>query len=87
MQGRLPPWANQLRADGAPERNELVRTLLTYIAADLSIERAARELFVHPNTIRYRLRRLSTLTGLDVRRFFDLVELVTAVRLLPVRLR
>jgi DNA-binding PucR family transcriptional regulator len=51
--------------------------------ADLSVERAARALFVHPNTVRYRLRRLAKLTGLDVARFYDLVELLTAIRLLP----
>jgi hypothetical protein len=83
VQRRLPAWVNDLAAEGAPERNELIRTLLAYLAADLSIDRAARELFVHPNTVRYRLRRLTKLTGLDVGRFYDLLELVTAVRLLP----
>jgi sugar diacid utilization regulator len=83
VQRRLPPWAGDLAAEGAPERSDLIRTLLAYIAANMSIERTARELFVHPNTVRYRLRRLSKVTGLDVASFYDLVELVTAVRLLP----
>jgi hypothetical protein len=83
LQRRLPAWAGDLTAEGPAERNDLVHTLLAYLAADMSIERTARELFVHPNTVRYRLRRLSRLTGLDVGSFYDLVELVTAVRLLP----
>jgi sugar diacid utilization regulator len=83
VQRRLPPWAGELAAEIASDQSDLIRTLLAYLAANMSIERTARELFVHPNTVRYRLRRLSKLTGLDVASFYDLVELVTAVRLLP----
>ncbi len=83
VQRHLPPWARDLAAEGSPEQNDLVQTLFAYLAADLNDEQRARALFVHPNTVRYRLRRLSRLTGLDVSSFYDLVELVTAVRLLP----
>ena len=83
LQRRLPLWARDLANESAAVRDDLIGTLLAYVAADLRIEHAARELFVHPNTVRYRLRRLSRLTGLDITRFYDLVELVTALRLLP----
>ncbi len=83
VQRRLPPWADDLAADGSPQRNDLIRTLLAYVAANMSVERSARALFVHPNTVRYRLRRLAKLTGLDVDSFYDLIELMTVVRLLP----
>ena len=79
VERRLPTWARELAA----EQNDLVETLLAYLAADMSIERAAHALTVHPNTVRYRLRRLSKLTGLNASSFYDLVELVTATRLLP----
>jgi sugar diacid utilization regulator len=36
---------------------------------------------VHPNTVRYRLRRISDLTGLDTQRFSGQVELLTIARL------
>jgi sugar diacid utilization regulator len=36
---------------------------------------------VHPNTVRYRLRRISELIGLDTQRFSGLVELLTIARL------
>jgi len=47
-------------ADGA---GDLLATLTSYLDASGSIEGAARALFVHPNTVRYRLRRVSEVTG------------------------
>lgn len=41
----------------------LVATLDAYLDAGGVLEAAARTLFVHPNTVRYRLRRISELTG------------------------
>jgi hypothetical protein len=43
---------------------ELLETLDAFFAAGGVLESAARALFVHPNTVRYRLRRVSELTGL-----------------------
>ncbi|GAA1596096.1 fatty acid biosynthesis transcriptional regulator FasR [Actinomadura kijaniata] len=48
-------------AAGAP----LLDTLATYLEQGSSLEATARLLFVHPNTVRYRLRRVSELTGLS----------------------
>jgi hypothetical protein len=42
---------------------ELLRTLATYLEGGSALEACARALFVHPNTVRYRLRRVSELTG------------------------
>jgi DNA-binding PucR family transcriptional regulator len=42
----------------------LVETLAAYLERTGSLEGAARELFVHPNTVRYRLRRVADVTGL-----------------------
>ena len=41
----------------------LVDTLATYLEQGSSLEATARMLFVHPNTVRYRLRRVTELTG------------------------
>jgi DNA-binding PucR family transcriptional regulator len=40
----------------------LLDTLTTYLEQGSSLEKAARLLFVHPNTVRYRLRRVTELT-------------------------
>jgi hypothetical protein len=55
-------------------------TVLAYAAADLSIRRTAERLCVHPNTVRYRLRRIFDITGLDVRSFEGLMDMVTVIR-------
>ena len=41
----------------------LLDTLTTYLEQGSSLEATARMLFVHPNTVRYRLRRVTELTG------------------------
>ena len=51
---------NPMLAAGAP----LLDTLTTYLEQGSSLEATARLLFVHPNTVRYRLRRVAELTGL-----------------------
>ena len=59
MLGRLE--ANDKRGDG-----ELVRTLEAYFASKNSPTEAAERLHVHRNTLLYRLRRIQTITGLDL---------------------
>lgn len=53
----------------------LLDTLSVYLEQASSLEGAARMLFVHPNTVRYRLRRVTDITGYapsDVRSAFTL---------------
>lgn len=45
--------------------NALAETLSSYLALGHSLEGTARELFVHANTVRYRLKRVSEVTGWD----------------------
>jgi hypothetical protein len=42
---------------------ELLETLDTFLANGGALEATARALFVHPNTVRYRLRRVAEVTG------------------------
>lgn len=44
---------------------ELLITLWAYLDNGRSLEATARELFVHPNTVRYRLKRISEVIGWD----------------------
>jgi hypothetical protein len=44
---------------------ELLNTLWAYLDNGRSLEATARELFVHPNTVRYRLKRVGDVIGWD----------------------
>ncbi|MCL1871871.1 MAG: helix-turn-helix domain-containing protein [Promicromonosporaceae bacterium] len=43
----------------------VLETLSAYLGTGRSLEAAARQLYVHPNTVRYRLRKVSEVTGWD----------------------
>ncbi|WP_245649717.1 PucR family transcriptional regulator [Nocardia shimofusensis] len=45
---------------------ELFDTARAYLRNDMNRRRTARQLFVHPNTVDYRLRRIVQLTGMDL---------------------
>ncbi|WP_433311488.1 PucR family transcriptional regulator [Micromonospora sp. CA-269861] len=75
-------YATLVRAGG-----ELLATLDAFLAAGGTLESAARALFVHPNTVRYRLRRIAEVTGfspLSPRDAFALQVALTVGRLDPV---
>lgn len=48
----------------ATSRGTLLETLAAWFEHGSSIEATARALFVHPNTVRYRLRQVADMTGL-----------------------
>lgn len=60
--------------------SQLVQTLETYLEARRGITETARSLTVHPNTLRQRLDRIESLTGLDLANA-DLLSLELALRL------
>ncbi|WP_234367301.1 MULTISPECIES: PucR family transcriptional regulator [Streptomyces] len=70
----------------APERARLLRTLGQWFASGGVAAETAQRLFVHPNTVRYRLRRIEELTGRslsDPTSLADLGAALYALRLLP----
>ncbi|HEX2356030.1 MAG TPA: helix-turn-helix domain-containing protein [Micromonosporaceae bacterium] len=78
---RQSVYGSLVRAGG-----ELLETLDGFFAAGGVLESAARALFVHPNTVRYRLRRIAEVTGfspLTPRDAFALRVALTIGRLDP----
>ncbi len=57
----------RLLAYDRQRRAELTRTLDVYLTRRGNIAATAQALYVHPNTLRQRLRRIEEITGLDVR--------------------
>ena len=60
--------------------DELMRSLEIYIEQNGQWEKAARELFCHRHTLRYRIRRIEQLTGRDLSRAQDRIEFWLALR-------
>jgi len=63
----------------APVGTEVLDTVRTFLAHDLGAEAAAEALAVHPNTVRNRLHRYESLTGLSLRALDDLVQIRLAL--------
>lgn len=57
-----------------------IETIEALADADLSIRGAAANLYVHPNTVVYRLGRIRELTGFDPRHTYDLSAFLLALR-------
>jgi len=65
----------------AAGQGALLDTLTAYLGTGRSLEAAARSLYVHPNTVRYRLRRVAEITGWDPLDARDSYVLQTSVAL------
>lgn len=60
---------------------ELLRTLEAYFNTECNAKETAAVLFIHENTMRYRLRKIENLLGRDLRRHNDVFELELAIRI------
>jgi phosphoglycolate phosphatase-like HAD superfamily hydrolase len=70
----------------APDRSTLLETLRAWFAAGGSAVETGRRIYCHPNTVRYRLRRLQEHTGRsldDPRAVAELLAALDALRLMP----
>jgi purine catabolism regulator len=69
-----------LENSGGDYGDELMRSLEAFIEQNGQWERAARELFCHRHTLRYRIRRVEQLTGRDLSTARDRIEFWLALR-------
>lgn len=60
----------------------LLETLKTFFDNNLSISKTAQVIYVHRNTLLYRLRRVKEITGLDPKKFDDAVQLRIALKMM-----
>ena len=59
---------------------ELLRSLEAFIEQNGQWEKAAREVYCHRHTLRYRMRKVEELTGRDLSRAHDRIEFWLALR-------
>jgi hypothetical protein len=74
-----PKWVAILISSDATGGGVLIQTLRAVADADMNMQKAARILGRHPNTVYTRLERIRDLTGLDGQRYHDLTELLLGV--------
>jgi hypothetical protein len=78
VQSAPPAWVQAFVEANAKSSGTLIETLRAVAEADLNMQKAARRLGKHPNTLYARMERIKTLTGLDGQRYGDLTELLLA---------
>jgi hypothetical protein len=83
----IPHRIREFIVDDLGRDGALVSTALAYVDADMNARKAAERLFLHPNTVLYRLRRIGERTGIDVRSATELLDLVTSIRILQLSAR
>lgn len=59
----------------------LAATLRAYVDCDLNVKALSRRLYIHANTAHNRLNKIAELTGLDLRKLENVLEVLVAVRL------
>lgn len=66
-------FIKEVFADGIPDvfDEETMVTIQKFFENNLNISETARQLYVHRNTLVYRLERLEKIIGLDIRKFDD----------------
>ena len=69
-----------LEDGGGEYGDELIRSLEAFIEQNGQWEKAARVLFCHRHTLRYRIRRVEELTGRDLKSARDRIEFWLALR-------
>ena len=64
-----------------PDREELLRTLIQYVKCGFQAKRAAEALFIHENTMHYRLHKIEELLKVDLKNPRDIFNLTLAVEI------
>jgi PucR C-terminal helix-turn-helix domain/GGDEF-like domain len=78
VQSTPPSWVTALIAANRKSDGTLLQTLRAVAEADLNVQKGARALGKHPNTVYMRIEKIKDITGLDGQRFGDLTELLLA---------
>ena len=73
---RMREYLEQFRAESAEEifeDEEMTETAEAFLESSLNVSETSRNLFMHRNTLMYRLDKIERVTGLNIRKFSDAV--------------
>lgn len=73
---KIAPYYNQLSP-------ELKLTLTIFFDQNLSMSKTAKKLYIHRNTLTYRIGKIQQITGLDIRKINEALILVLSSYLIP----
>ena len=54
--------------------NEYIETIIGFIENDLSASKTSKNMYMHRNTVNYRIDTFINITGIDVRRFLEAIS-------------
>lgn len=77
FEGTLRPLAEYDRVKGT----QLMETLETYLSESCNLESTAGRMFLHKNTMKYRLSKIEALTGCNLRAVEDRCRLFLALKI------
>ena len=63
------------------KHSSLLETLISWFSNERQIKRTSEDLFLHPNTVSYRLNKIEELLNIDLKDEDDLLTLQIALRL------
>ena len=74
------PWSAVTSSRSPRSQAEIAASLRVLFECDMHVERAAEQLFVHPNTLRYRIGRFEEMTGANLRHTTSALEVWWALQ-------
>ena len=75
-ESRLREYTGQFRIENAEEvlaDEDMITTAEEFLENSLNISETSRNLYMHRNTLMYRLDKIERITGLNIRKFSDAV--------------
>ncbi len=73
-------YLNPIREYDQKNQGELIKTLQAYFTNNLNLINTAKALFIHKNTVNYRLQKIQKITGLDLKNSEDQITLHLALK-------
>ena len=78
MQSAMPSWYDQFEVANRKSKDALRKTLAAYADNDMNVQKTAKALSIHPNTIYARMQRIEDITGKNALEYHALTELLLA---------
>ena len=82
LEGYVHPAIARLMEYDRAKDGQLMDTLKCYIRCNLSVQDTAAALFVHRNTLTYRLKKIGELTGVNLENISELIRLERSIQIL-----